>query len=108
MAAFPGSGRKTEGLGNPFPHSSGAKKRSCPVGCSTCGGSGYKGRVGIYEALRLTGALRAQVGKRSNTDEIREAARRDGMLTLKDYGVMLLKEGLTSTDEVLQCVVVQE
>ena len=79
-----------------------------PVGCSTCGGSGYKGRVGIYEALRMTGALRAQVVKRSNTDEIREAARRDGMLTLKDYGVMLLKEGLTSTDEVLQCVVVQE
>ena len=79
-----------------------------PVGCSTCGGSGYKGRVGIYEALRMTGALRAQVVKRGNTDEIREAARRDGMLTLKDYGVMLLKEGLTSTDEVLQCVVVQE
>ena len=79
-----------------------------PVGCSTCGGSGYKGRIGIYEVLRMTGGVRAQVVKRGNTDEIRETARREGMLTLKDYGVMLLKEGLTSTDEVLQCVVVQE
>jgi type IV pilus assembly protein PilB len=79
-----------------------------PVGCDACGGSGYKGRVGIYEVLRMTAGVRAHVIKRGNTDEIRESARRDGMLTLKDYGVMLLKEGLTSLDEVLQCVVVQE
>ena len=79
-----------------------------PVGCDTCGGSGYKGRVGIYEVLRMTSGVRALVIKRGNTDEMREAARRDGMLTLKDYGVMLLREGLTSLDEVLQCVVVQE
>ncbi|MGH9778970.1 MAG: GspE/PulE family protein, partial [Candidatus Acidiferrales bacterium] len=79
-----------------------------PVGCDVCGGSGYKGRVGIYEVLRMTTGVRALVIKRGNTDEMREAARRDGMLTLKDYGVMLLKEGLTSLDEVLQCVVVQE
>jgi type IV pilus assembly protein PilB len=79
-----------------------------PVGCDACGGSGYKGRVGIYEVLRMTSGVRALVIKRGNTDEMREAARRDGMLTLKDYGVMLLKEGLTSLDEVLQCVVVQE
>jgi type IV pilus assembly protein PilB len=79
-----------------------------PVGCDVCGGSGYKGRVGIYEVLRMGTGVRALVIKRSNTDEIREAARRDGMLTLKDYGLMLLKEGLTSLDEVLQCVVVQE
>ncbi|HXE74017.1 MAG TPA: ATPase, T2SS/T4P/T4SS family [Candidatus Xenobia bacterium] len=79
-----------------------------PVGCDACGGSGYKGRVGIYEVLRMTTGVRAMVIRRANTDEIREAARRDGMLTLKDYGLMLLKEGLTSLDEVLQCVVVQE
>ena len=79
-----------------------------PVGCDACGGSGYKGRVGIYEVLRMTSGVRALVIKRGNTDEMREAARRDGMLTLKDYGVMLLREGLTSLDEVLQCVVVQE
>ncbi|MGH9814053.1 MAG: GspE/PulE family protein, partial [Candidatus Acidiferrales bacterium] len=79
-----------------------------PVGCDVCGGSGYKGRVGIYEVLRMTTGVRALVIKRGNTDEMREAARRDGMLTLKDYGLLLLKEGLTSLDEVLQCVVVQE
>ncbi|MBI2956009.1 MAG: Flp pilus assembly complex ATPase component TadA, partial [Acidobacteria bacterium] len=79
-----------------------------PRGCDGCGGSGYKGRVGIYEVLRMTAGVRGLVIKRGNTDEIREAARREGMLTLKDYGLMLLKEGLTSLDEVLQCVVVQE
>ncbi len=81
---------------------------SKPVGCSACNGSGYKGRVGIYEVLRMTGNTRAQIIKRASTDEIREAARREGMLTLQDYGVMLLKEGTTSVDEVLQCVAVQE
>jgi type II secretory ATPase GspE/PulE/Tfp pilus assembly ATPase PilB-like protein len=42
-----------------------------------------------------------------NTDEMRELAVKHGMLTLKNYGVMLLKEGFTTVDEILQCVVVQ-
>jgi type IV pilus assembly protein PilB len=80
-----------------------------PKGCEYCGGSGYKGRVGIYEVLRMNQEIiRAQVINKANTDEIRETARKTGMLTLKDYGLMLLREGLTSVDEVVQCVVVQE
>ena len=77
------------------------------VGCDKCS-SGYKGRVGLYEVLRMTPNLRHLVISRASTDEIREAARQDGMLTLKDYGIMLIEEGLTTVDEVLQCVVVQE
>ena len=78
------------------------------VGCSKCNNSGYKGRVGIYEVMRMTGNLRKMVVNKAPTDEIREAARAEGMLSLQDYGLVLLKTGLTTVDEVLQCVVVQE
>ena len=64
--------------------------------------------VGIYEVLRVGGGIRSLIIQRASPDEIRQAATQQGMLSLKDYGVMLIKEGLTSTDEVLQCVVVQE
>jgi type IV pilus assembly protein PilB len=79
-----------------------------PKGCDACNGTGYKGRVGLYEVMRMTQPIRQLVIKKANTDEIREAARQGGMLSLKDYGMMLLREGLTSVDEVVQCVVVQE
>jgi len=79
-----------------------------PKGCDACGGSGYKGRVGIYEVLRMNQALRPMVIRRAPSDEIRDAARQQGMLSLKDYGLMLLREGMTSVDEVVQCVVMEE
>ena len=79
-----------------------------PKGCDACGGSGYKGRVGIYEVLRMNQSLRPLVIRRAPSDEIRDAARQQGMLSLKDYGLMLLREGLTSVDEVVQCVVMEE
>jgi len=83
-------------------------KFSRATGCSACGASGYKGRVGIYEVMRMTPGLRQLVVHGENADRIREAAQKEGMLTLKDYGVLLLRDGLTSPEEVLQCVVVQE
>ncbi|MGH9804349.1 MAG: GspE/PulE family protein, partial [Candidatus Acidiferrales bacterium] len=79
-----------------------------PKGCDACSGNGYKGRVGLYEVMRMTQPIRQLVIRKANTDEIRESARQQGMLSLKDYGMMLLREGLTSVDEVVQCVVVQE
>ncbi len=77
-------------------------------GCSACGGSGYKGRVGIYEVLRIGPEVRSLIIQRAPSDQIREKARVGGMMTLKDYGLLLLREGQTSVDEVVQCVVVQE
>ncbi len=77
-------------------------------GCSTCSGTGYKGRVGIYEVMRMTPSLRQMVVRGDNADAIREAAEKEGMLSLKTYGTLLLSEGHTSMEEVLQCVVVQE
>jgi type IV pilus assembly protein PilB len=77
-------------------------------GCDACNGSGYKGRVGIYEVLRMNQALRTMVINKAPADQIRDTARQQGMLTLKDYGLMLLREGQTSVEEVVQCVVVEE
>ena len=77
-------------------------------GCSVCGGSGYKGRVGLYEVMRMSTTLKAMVSAGRNSTEITDAAVKEGMNTLKAYGVLMMLEGATSPEEVLQCVVVQE
>lgn len=78
------------------------------AGCAKCADTGYKGRVGVYEVLRMTPALRERVVRGESADALRDAAVGEGMLTLKHYGAWLMSEGHTSADEVLQCVVVQE
>jgi len=77
-------------------------------GCSVCGGTGYKGRVGLYEVMKMSTTLKAMVSAGRNSTEITDAAIKEGMNTLKAYGVLMLLEGATSPEEVLQCVVVQE
>lgn len=76
-------------------------------GCDVCGNSGYKGRVGVYEVLVINEELRHLIAEGADTLAIREAAIRTGMITLKEYCLILLKEGHTSVDEVLRTVVVQ-
>jgi len=83
-------------------------KFSKAVGCSICSMTGYKGRIGIYEVMRMSANLKQMVVRGDNADTIRETAEREGMLSLKTYGAMLLREGHTSPEEVLQCVVVQQ
>ncbi len=78
------------------------------VGCSACNQTGYKGRVGVYEVLVMSGTIRAAVVRGDSSESIRAQAQKEGMMTLQDYGGWLLREGHTSTEEVLQCVVVQE
>jgi type IV pilus assembly protein PilB len=68
--------------------------------CQTCNGSGYKGRVGVYEILRMNDTLAAAVAKRETTDVIRRMALEGGMKTLLGYGLQLVREGLTTLAEV--------
>ena len=77
-------------------------------GCDACGGKGVKGRIGIYEVMKMNAELRALVAKGAETDEIHSAALRHGMLDLKKYAGLLLLNGDTSVEEVLQVVSVQE
>jgi type IV pilus assembly protein PilB len=75
-------------------------------GCEKCNHTGKKGRVGIYELMIMNEELKRAVARGARTDEIRAAAIQAGMLTLKDYAMILMAEGLTSVDEVLQNLVV--
>ena len=77
-------------------------------GCEKCSGTGFKGRIGVYEVLRMNAELRKLVASGGKTEEITEVAVRHGMKTLKDYSVWLLKNGWTTMEEVLQVVSVQE
>jgi len=71
-------------------------------GCEKCNNTGKKGRVGIYELLVMNEELKQAVARGARTDEIRTLAIQNGMLTLKDYAMVLMAQGLTSVDEVLQ------
>jgi type IV pilus assembly protein PilB len=68
------------------------------VGCPQCGGTGYRGRIGIFEVLPMTDEIAALVG--APTRDIQAAAVAQGMNTLREDGVRLTLEGVTTLDEV--------
>jgi type IV pilus assembly protein PilB len=68
--------------------------------CPACNGAGYKGRIGVYEILRMTDTLAAAVAKRQPTDVLRRMALENGMKTLLGYGLQLVREGHTTLAEV--------
>jgi len=71
-----------------------------PNRCPTCQGRGYRGRVGVYEVLTMNETLSAAVAKRASTHEVRRLALEAGMKTLLGYGLDLVRQGLTSLEEV--------
>ncbi|WP_437555000.1 GspE/PulE family protein [Sorangium sp. So ce367] len=75
-------------------------KRS--VGCQTCHLTGYRGRMGLFEMLELDDDLRDLVKARAGKRAYRDAARKVGLVPLREAGLAKVKEGLTSLDEVLR------
>lgn len=75
-----------------------------PVGCSVCDGTGYKGRVGVYELLVFNDAIRAAVRDGARNDEMRGLARSAGMKLMQEYALERVKEGLTTIDEVSRVI----
>ncbi len=71
-----------------------------PVGCEICGGTGYKGRVGIYQVMPITDAMTRIILKGGNESDIADQARREGVLDLRQAGLLKVKAGLTSLEEV--------
>lgn len=71
-------------------------------GCSACGGSGYRGRRGIFEIMPITDELRAHVTDGASARVIRQTAVKQGMKSLREDGWRLIKEGLTTIEEVLR------
>jgi type IV pilus assembly protein PilB len=94
------------GIGFPFEHlAGGAPGFHRAVGCERCGGIGYKGRVGIYEFMVVTEEIRSLVLRRVSTDEIAARAAREGMLGLKEDGLLKAAAGITTVEEVLRTIV---
>jgi len=70
------------------------------VGCSRCGGSGYRGRVGVYEVMSVSEHIRALILERASVDVMVAVAEREGMRRLRDDGLEKVREGVTSIAEV--------
>ena len=73
-----------------------------PVGCPSRGGTGYRGRIGVFEALHVDEAVRALVRGEPDPQRILQAARAGGMTTMLEDGIAKAAEGLTSLDEVMR------
>ncbi len=71
-------------------------------GCDNCLGTGYKGRVGLIEVLTLSSKIRSLILENAQEYKIREEARREGMITLRESGIQNASEGATTLDEVLR------
>ncbi len=71
-------------------------------GCEKCNGSGYSGRQGLYEVMPITPELRDLILNRASTTEIRHMAVKQGMLTLRDDGIVKVAKGVTTLEEVLR------
>ncbi|MEG1932669.1 MAG: ATPase, T2SS/T4P/T4SS family, partial [Pygmaiobacter sp.] len=74
-------------------------------GCLSCNNTGYKGRRGVYEFLQITDELRAMILARASNHEIAKKGVQNGMTTLRDDGLLKVKEGITSLEEVLRVIV---
>ncbi len=72
------------------------------TGCSTCNETGYKGRQGLYEVMLMSSQLRRAVLKGASSDDLRELAVREGMLTLRVDGMFKVKKGITTLEEVVK------
>ena len=68
--------------------------------CNNCNGSGYKGRLGLFEIMRVNDQIRELIMNSGNADQIRECAHQNGLKSLLVYGMDLVKEGLTTIEEV--------
>jgi len=79
-----------------------------PVGCDRCRGSGYRGRIGIFEILQPNDELHDHILKRESARVLTKCARDYGMLTLQHSGWAKVKAGYTTMDELLRVITVTE
>ena len=74
-------------------------------GCSICNNTGYKGRVGLYEVMPMKEEIKELILSRASNSEIKKEAIRLGMKTLRQSGIMKIKEGVTTIEEVLRSTI---
>ncbi len=71
-------------------------------GCERCGGTGYRGRVGIYELLVMSDEIRHAISAGNDANEIRAQARKKGLRTLREDALLKLKHGITTPEEIVR------
>jgi type IV pilus assembly protein PilB len=71
-------------------------------GCDTCGGLGYKGRAGLYEVMAMSPELRRMILRGASVAELRDQAVAEGMLTLRMDGIVKVRKGVTTLEEVVK------
>lgn len=71
-------------------------------GCAVCSGTGYSGRVGIFEVLAMSEKIRELIMRRANADEVRQQAQVEGMKTMVEDGIKKVLAGITTIEEVLR------
>jgi type IV pilus assembly protein PilB len=79
-----------------------------PKGCIQCRRLGYRGRVGVFEVIRITPRLTQLIQKRTPLDQLRKAAREEGMKMLYDSAIDKVRQGLTSLEEALSVTMAEE
>ncbi|HEX9729222.1 MAG TPA: type IV-A pilus assembly ATPase PilB [Gemmatimonadales bacterium] len=72
------------------------------TGCDTCGGTGYRGRAGLYEVMALSPELRRLILRGASTADLQDQAVSEGMLTLRMDGMVKVRKGVTSLEEVVK------
>ena len=72
------------------------------AGCEICNNTGYKGRVGLFELMMMSNEMRDAIMANAQTDELRELARKQGMVSLRDAGIKACFDGTTTPDEVVR------
>ena len=73
-----------------------------PVGCERCDNTGYSGRIGIYEIMKITPPLKELISKNASVSELKQRGMREGMHTLRQSATMLVIKGITSVHEMIK------
>src|SRR5712692_9349336 len=74
------------------------------TGCAACAKTGYRGRMGLYEVMPVTEEIERMTVERVSSEELRRSAKNAGMIELRDDGLMKVRSGLTSLQEILRVV----
>jgi type IV pilus assembly protein PilB len=77
------------------------------AGCDYCRGTGYSGRLAIFEILIMDETIRSLVMEQASSNRIREAARKRGMRTLRESGLLAIYDGMTTIEEVVSQTVME-
>jgi type IV pilus assembly protein PilB len=78
------------------------------AGCKLCQGSGYAGRLGIFEVLDLTNGIRKIINEHGDADSIEAVAKKEGMITMQDDGINKMARGMTTLEEILRVIKTEE